>query len=286
MKHEESKKQFIEIFNKKHLDFKIIKFTKMSSEIIVEDKNGFRYKKNNCFHVLKNGFNVQSVIDKENFINYKLKEMHPGLTLIKYNGMSERLVVQDENGFKYQPQCYDVLKGSRVSIETCIDKEKLFEFKANKLHNNFYNYPEFKYINGRQKITIKCEIHGEFKQKIESHLLGHGCKKCSSVGFSKDSWLKRLKNKKAFFYIIKVYNDSEEFIKIGITSTSVNKRYQNLIGYKFKIIKLIESTPSVVYDMEKKVLKEYKNFKYLPKQLFEGWSECITINCLNKIKAL
>lgn len=284
MKHEEAKKQFIETFNKKFPDFKIIKLTNISSEIIVEDENGFRYKKNSCFNALKYGFNIQSVIDKKKYIEYKIKEIHPNLTLITYHGMKERLLVEDENGFKYQPQCYDLLKGSKVSIETCTDKEGLFKFKANKKHNNYYNYGNFKYYNGKAKIIINCKIHGNFEQTIESHLSGRGCPKCGTVGFSKASWLKKVKGDKALFYILRVYNDNEVFIKFGITSKTINYRYRTLKNYKFDIKYVKEGSASEIYDTEKRMIKKYKCCKTIPKLQFKGYSECFDINCLNKNK--
>jgi len=341
MKQKDINKQFIEKFKNEFQNFKIIKFTNVSSEIIVEDENGFKYRKSTCFkifghkfnihsiidkgefvkfkilerhpnikiikfssikepliiedesgvkyektyyQILKTDFNIQSVIDKREYIESKIKEIFPKLNVIEYRGMKEKILVEDENGFKYTPQCYDLLQGNPVTIQTCTEKEKLFEFNANKIHNNFYKYPDFKYINGKQKINIKCIIHGEFEQIIESHLIGHGCKKCTTVGFSKESWLKRLKNKNAYFYVLRVFNNDEEFIKIGITSVGVDQRYKYLKNYKFEVLDIIEDSPSKIYDIEKKILQKYKNYKYLPKLPFEGWSECLDINSLNKLK--
>ena len=191
-----------------------------------------------------------------------------------------------ENGFIYKPQCYDLINGSIVTIETCTNKNELFKFKANKRHSDFYNYDKINYTNSKTKITVTCKIHGDFDQIPESHLFGHGCPKCGTVGFSKESWLKRLKNKKAYFYVLRVFTDDEEFIKIGITSTSINKRYKSLKNYKFDVLIMLEETPSKVYDIEKELLKKYKNFKYLPKQKFEGWSECFLIETKNKITVI
>jgi hypothetical protein len=283
MKHEERKIKFIKDFYQKFPDFTIVKFTKMSEEVIVRDNDGFEYKKNNCFNVLKSSFNIQSVIDKKTYIEKIIKILHPNLKLIQYNGMNERLLVEDENGFKYNPNCYDLLNGSKVSIETCLEKECLFKFKANKRHNDFYKYPNFNYTNGKQKIKIECKIHGVFEQICESHLFGHGCKKCATIGFSKQTWLNRLKGQDAYFYMLRIFSDNEEFIKIGITSNTIEQRYKNLKNYRFEIIKLLKDTPSKVYDMEKQILKKYKTFKYFPKKEFEGWSECFVINCLGEI---
>ena len=283
MKHIKSKEKFLGAFKEKYPNYKIIEFVSVAKPIIVEDKDGIRYKKNHPFNALKHGFNVQSIIDKTAYIENKIKSIFPNLSLIEYSGIKEPVVVEDDNGFRYNPQCYDLINGSIVSIKTCLDKEGLFKFKANNKHNDFYDYSEVKYVNGKTKVKIICKIHGDFKQIPESHLFGHGCPKCAHIGFSKESRLKKLKNKTAYFYVLEVYNNDEKFIKIGITSKTINERYRNLKNYKYKILTLKERTPSQVYDMEKKLLKELKNFKVLPKLSFEGWTECFSIKCVDII---
>ena len=51
-----------------------------------------------------------------------------------------------------------------------------------KVHNNRYVYAfsDLDYNNKYDKIEIICEIHGVFKQSIESHFSGSGCPKCNS----------------------------------------------------------------------------------------------------------
>jgi DNA-binding protein len=52
--------------------------------------------------------------------------------------------------------------------------------KANKVHNNKYNYSKLEYKNLSYKGIIICPIHGEFEQKLHSHLYQkHGCPKCA-----------------------------------------------------------------------------------------------------------
>lgn len=283
MKHSKAKENFFNLFKIKYSNYKIISFTNLSSDIIIEDENGWLHKKSNYTNALNHGFNIQSIIDKDRYIQSLINQHFNNLTLLKYNGMKSKVLVEDEFGFKYTPQCYDLINGSRVTIESCAEKEKLFIFKANLKHNNFYSYDDFKYKNGKTKINIICPIHGKFEQICESHLIGHGCPKCNKIGFSKESWLKKLKNKSAFFYILKIYNNDESFVKIGITSNNVKLRYRNLKNYNYEIIKLVEGDASIIYDMEKKYLKNYKHFKYFPKLDFEGWSECFDIKCINDI---
>ena len=51
--------------------------------------------------------------------------------------------------------------------------------KANKIHNNTYNYSKVIYKNSDTKVIIICQEHGKFLQTPHSHLTGVGCAKCS-----------------------------------------------------------------------------------------------------------
>jgi very-short-patch-repair endonuclease len=53
--------------------------------------------------------------------------------------------------------------------------------KANKIHNNKYDYSKFNYINGKTKSIIICPIHGEFEMDMLHHYRGQGCKECSKM---------------------------------------------------------------------------------------------------------
>jgi len=57
---------------------------------------------------------------------------------------------------------------------------KTLEFikKANKIHNNRYNYSEVNYINSKTNVKIICSIHGEFFQTPNNHLKPQNCPSC------------------------------------------------------------------------------------------------------------
>ena len=61
-------------------------------------------------------------------------------------------------------------------------KDKFLE-KAREVHGNKYIYDENKltYISNKEKVCITCKIHGDFWQKAENHLQGHGCPECGGV---------------------------------------------------------------------------------------------------------
>lgn len=61
-----------------------------------------------------------------------------------------------------------------------------FITKAKKVHGDKYDYSKVIYINNSTKVCIICPEHGEFWQRPNHHLSGHGCPKCKNV-FKKDT---------------------------------------------------------------------------------------------------
>lgn len=66
----------------------------------------------------------------------------------------------------------------RLQYSSTLDE---FIKRANKIHNNYYDYSNCIYINSKTNINILCPIHGEFNQKPNSHLNGSGCRKCGCL---------------------------------------------------------------------------------------------------------
>jgi hypothetical protein len=60
-----------------------------------------------------------------------------------------------------------------------------FITKANKIHNNKYDYSKSVYINCKLKICVICKIHGEFNITPDNHIHGTNCSKCIKNGYSK-----------------------------------------------------------------------------------------------------
>ena len=57
--------------------------------------------------------------------------------------------------------------------------KKMFLQRANKKHNNYYDYSDINYVNTLIKIDITCAKHGKFSQRPSKHMLGRGCPKCA-----------------------------------------------------------------------------------------------------------
>lgn len=87
-------------------------------------------------------------------------------------------------------------------------------------------------------------------------------------------------------YIIKCWNDEEEFIKIGKTYRTVGKRYREChMPYRWERISEVVGEAKYVSELEKdihKVLKD-KDLQYIPAKKFEGMFECFSIKSLKEL---
>lgn len=81
---------------------------------------------------------------------------------------------------------YD-LENLKYVCTTCRDEalkaerlRPLDEFleKAKSVHGGKYSYAEVDYQGSHTKITIVCQLHGDFEQTPSSHLRGRGCPEC------------------------------------------------------------------------------------------------------------
>jgi hypothetical protein len=65
-----------------------------------------------------------------------------------------------------------------------------FITKANKIHNNKYDYSEVDYKKSSNKVKIICPNHGDFLQRPNSHLVGDGCPRCKiRISRPEKEWL-------------------------------------------------------------------------------------------------
>lgn len=172
------------------------------------------------------------------------------------------------------------------------DTTEGFINKAISVHGNKYDYSETIYgASAHEKVKIVCYKHGPFYQSPNAHLRNGGCDKCGiekSVqklkennypSWSRTNWRKRCEGKIPKLYKVRFWSDSEEFIKIGITSKDSIKRRFTKVPYQYEILKIITShNPDYIFDLERRFLRFTSKSKYVPKIKFEGHTECRTLN--------
>lgn len=87
----------------------------------------------------------------------------------------------------------------------------------------------------------------------------------------------RQKAKDTIFYVLRIYSDTEQFIKVGITSESISRRYSGkLNGYSYEV--LIKKECGTMEALELETLFTSKFKSYRPLIHFAGSLECIDIS--------
>ena len=107
-----------------------------------------------------------------------------------------------------------------------------FEDRGNIIHNNFYDYSKFIYINSTTNGIIICPKHGEFPQTSAMHLSGNGCKKCGLEKIANSKKKNFLSYEEAQNYLVNFYFKSQ-------------KEYQN--WHKLNNPNNLPTNPNVVY---------------------------------------
>jgi hypothetical protein len=97
----------------------------------------------------------------------------------KNNDVKVVIFCKNHNGyFEQTPTSH--LSGNDCNI--CAKNRKItteeFIIRANKVHNNFYDYSLVNYVNSQEKIIIICPKHKKFEQLANDHLAGRRCRQC------------------------------------------------------------------------------------------------------------
>ena len=155
-----------------------------------------------------------------------------------------------------------------------------FTTKSIDTHGNKYNYSNSHYVKTKEKISILCPIHGEFSQLAESHLAGYGCPQCGIGGLYNDTFFHKFPNQKnefGFLYLMCIFNDNEQFLKIGITKNSPDIRKTHISGYSVDIINTIKLPLFDAYHIEQEILSMFYEYKCIPLKKFGGHTECLSV---------
>ena len=91
--------------------------------------------------------------------------------------------------------------------------------KAEKRHDNFYEYTKSVYVNDHTSLIITCPTHGDFKQTPNMHLQGHGCRKC---GFEKVAQSTRWTTEEFTQKAIKQHGDLYDYSMVNYVNSITN----------------------------------------------------------------
>lgn len=155
--------------------------------------------------------------------------------------------------------------------------------QAIEVHGETYNYSLVQYTTASDKVKIICKEHGEFEQEAKGHIQGRGCKKCSLECrdiWSAKKWKKAGERSKYFdsfkCYVIRCWNEEEEFYKIGKTFKTIENRFigDKNMPYNYEVLRSFSGEPVTVTDLENKLQRANRDNNYKPKIHFKGQTEC------------
>ena len=155
---------------------------------------------------------IEEFIEKSKLVHGDLYDY----SKVDYTRCNENVIIVCKNhGDFLQTPIGHYFSGS--GCQKCAGVAKLttedFIERSKKIHGDLYDYSESVYINSGEKVKIICKKHGVFQQIAGGHYLGHGCPKCSNIGYSKPQikWLNFLSK----YYNINIQhaeNDGEYLI--------------------------------------------------------------------------
>lgn len=271
----------------------------IGNRVLVEDEHG------NQFSVFPQSLTrgcppgLITAIDKNKYFIFLANRVHGNkydYSLVSYVSAHKKILIKCAiHGEFYQEPCSHVNLGqgcpkcgddSRIAKRS--DSVENFIIKANAVHKGRYSYDNVKYVRCMSKVAITCSIHGDFYQAPNSHLKGAGCPECYiPIGTTLEKWLAfcRERNRSiCTLYIIRLFNDNENFIKIGITSRDISGRFGSGFPYSIEIIKEIKGSPDFIWNKEKSLHSEFSDFKYSPLINFNGFTECFSIDILDNLR--
>jgi len=191
-----TKEQFIEKANKVHreeYDYSLVKYKNNATKVKIICKIHNVFEQTPGMHLAGQGCPFcygKQAKSKEQFI-IEAKGIHGDIydySKVKYVNANEKVTIicnKKGHGEFEQLPCNHLSKkygcpkcGTIKCTEAITDTLEQFITKANKKHNNLYDYSNVKYIKSQEKVTIICKLHGPFDQIPSSHLFGTRCPKC------------------------------------------------------------------------------------------------------------
>lgn len=191
-----------------------------------------------------------------------------------YSGAGGRIEVQDKYG-KMSVFSSDIMRGRKLTIGHALNKDQYLVNRFKETHGDKYDYSLVKWDSYITHVKIICPHHGEFEQIAHNHIKGFGCKLCNINlnPHNLSEWKQMRPENPGIFYILRCIGNDEYFYKVGITCNSIKQRYQSKseMPYSYEVIKeIVDFDRDRIWNLEKKYLKELKNYHYSPKISFSG----------------
>lgn len=174
-----TKKEFIkkakQIYNNKY-SYSEVDYKNLSRKVIIICSEHGKFLQTPKEHIRgHNGCKECYRLTEKKFMR-KIKSIYKdkyNFSKTKYKNLTKKVIIICKKHGEFTRSPYYFLNGSEC--KTCI-----FVDKANKIHNNKYDYSKSIYKDRDSKVKITCKKHGEFEQSVRCHLENHGCSSCQN----------------------------------------------------------------------------------------------------------
>lgn len=214
-------------------------FYDYSESIYINSKTKFKYKCPNhgeqeitstghlrgsrckfCYYETSGSYHK---FDKKKFINKSI-EVHGDkydYSKVEYKNIHTKVIITcpEHGDFSQSPNNHQKGHGYIECSGTKQRTTKEFIDESKIIHGDTYDYSKVDYSSLRNRVTIVCSIHGEFKQHPSNHLKGHGCEKCS---FKLISDVKSFSKKEFIEKSKKIYGDKYNYEKVDYKTMVVD----------------------------------------------------------------
>lgn len=150
------------------------------------------------------------------------------------------------------------------------------------------------YVNNSTRIEYKCLKCNIKYENTPNKLLAKnnkGCAYCYGNGKNKqtiqyfEKYKGLLTKDIGYLYIVRLFNENENFIKIGITKEESCKTRFEKIPYRKDILFIQENNMYNCFKIEQLTLFNFKKHKYNPKTWFGGATELLDLKIYNDVES-
>ena len=196
-------------------------------------------------------------------------------SVIVSNVKRRKAIFQCECGNNFTSLIKDVIYNKRTSCG-CKKGVKAKIYKKGDFINGIKFIKSCGTFKNAQKAIFECpKCKNKWISSVNNIQRGKTKSCCGSIrGWTRSQWVDFSKTSK--LYRVRLYNEYESFIKIGITTKTLKERFK-YIPYSFEIINVVEGESSYIFDLENRFKRFFKKNKYTPKIDFLGKTECFKI---------
>lgn len=283
-------------------DWEVIgEYTHNTEPILVRDRYGDCLIKPNTM-LQRSVPNIKTAIDKTSYTINRFKEVWGDdmfdYSKFKYEGVRVKSTLickakgheflSDANNHLAKRGCPECAKEA-ISERVRSNTEEFIQKAVDKYGNDKYSFKKTDYITAIEDVIITCKEHGDFEQTPNKFLNGQICPICSYKENTSNYYNIKKRRKKSILYIIECWNKEERFIKIGVTTRSISKRFGDSydMPYNYKVLREFQYANIDAPDaIETCLLRTTKTVVYKPKLHFSGVTEAREIYIKNELLAL